>query len=142
MCGSNSVHKMPSAPRLNLGGHPRSEKLPAQTAEERNRSATHQMDMRSHTALSPLSQKAAEDNSVNGSPLEQAAFLQALRHVVATTENVGKKFAEEVRRMHYGDIEARRIRGQASARQAMELLEEGIEVLALPMLPAIKETLQ
>ena len=44
--------------------------------------------------------------------------------------------------MHYGEIEARSIRGQASAREAVELLEEGIEVIPLPMLAALKETLQ
>ena len=68
--------------------------------------------------------------------------MQALRQVVAKTEDVGQRFAEEARRMHYGEVEARDIRGQASVREAVELLEEGIEVLPLPMLPALKETLQ
>ena len=44
--------------------------------------------------------------------------------------------------MHYGEIEARNIRGQASARETVDLLEEGIEIMPLPMLPALKETLQ
>ena len=72
----------------------------------------------------------------------QAAFLNALRQVVAVTEDMGVRFAEEARRMHYGEVEARSIRGQASAREALELLEEGIEILPLPMLAAAKETLQ
>ena len=76
------------------------------------------------------------------SPAAQAAFLKALRHVVATTEDVGERFAIEARRMHYGELEARSIRGQTSAREAVELLEEGIDVMPLPLLPGIKETLQ
>ena len=61
---------------------------------------------------------------------------------MATTEDMGTRFAEEARRMHYGEVEARSIRGRASAREAVELLEEGIEVVPLPMLAAVKETLQ
>lgn len=75
-------------------------------------------------------------------PSEQSAFIKALRHVVTKTEDVGLGFAEEARRMHYGEAKARGIRGQASMREAVELMEEGIEVLPLPMLAALKETLQ
>lgn len=72
----------------------------------------------------------------------QGDFLKALRRLVANTEDVGRRFADEARRMHYGEIEARSIRGQASTREAVELLEEGIEVMPLPMPAALKETLQ
>ena len=74
-------------------------------------------------------------------PAEQADFFNALRDMVKNTENVGQRFAEEARRMHYGEAEARSIRGQTSAREAVELLEEGIAVMPLPMLPSRKETL-
>ena len=76
------------------------------------------------------------------SQAEQAAFLKALRHVVANTEDVGSRFADEARRMHYGEQEARSIRGQTSVREAVELMEEGIDVMPLPLPAAIKETLQ
>ena len=72
----------------------------------------------------------------------QATFLNALRQVIATTEDMGARFAEEARRMHYGEVEARSIRGLASAREAVELLEEGIDVIPLPIPAAFKETLQ
>ena len=72
----------------------------------------------------------------------QATFLNALRQVIATTEDMGARFAEEARRMHYGEVEARSIRGLASAREAVELLEEGIDVIPLPIPSALKETLQ
>ncbi len=60
--------------------------------------------------------------------------------MVANTEDVGDRFADEARAMHYGDMEARSIRGQATPREAIELLQEGIEVLPLPA--SMKETLQ
>jgi hypothetical protein len=72
----------------------------------------------------------------------QARMLQALREVMAQTEDVGERFADQARAMHHGDIEPRQIRGQASPQEALELMEEGVEVIALPMVPAIKETLQ
>ena len=75
-------------------------------------------------------------------PAAQAALLTALRHVMATTEDMGERFAEEARRMHYGEVEARSIRGRASAREAVELLEEGIDVIPLPIPVALNETLQ
>lgn len=78
----------------------------------------------------------------HANPAAQAAFLNALRQAVANTEDVGQRFADEARRMHYGEVQARSIRGQASARETVDLLEEGIEVMPLPMLPALKETLQ
>ena len=72
----------------------------------------------------------------------QAALLNALRRVVAASEDVGQRFADEARRMHYGEVQSRSIRGQASVREAVELLEEGIDVMPLPLSAALKETLQ
>ncbi|MDB5930934.1 MAG: hypothetical protein JWR60_2641 [Polaromonas sp.] len=68
--------------------------------------------------------------------------MATLREAVSRTEDVGQRFAEEARRMHYGEIEARTIRGQATVREAVDLMEEGIEVMPLPMLSVLKETLQ
>ncbi len=55
-----------------------------------------------------------------------------------TAENVGKKFGEEVRKIHYGEAEERGIYGQTSVEEAVELLEEGISILPLPDLPEEK----
>lgn len=76
------------------------------------------------------------------SPEQQAAFIKAVRHVLANTDDVGDRFADQARAMHYGDAEPRSIRGQATQREAVELIEEGIDVMALPMPAALKETLQ
>ena len=62
--------------------------------------------------------------------------LKELRdHLTKNAENVGGKFPEEARKMHYGEIEHRSIYGEASPQEAKELLEEGIEFHPLPVLP-------
>ena len=68
-----------------------------------------------------------------------AQMMQMMReyrkHVDAHSEDVGKSFAEEARKIHYKESEERGIRGQATRDEAMELLEEGIDVHPLPVLP-------
>jgi hypothetical protein len=67
---------------------------------------------------------------------ELRAKLKELRdHIVKNADNVGAQFPSEARKMHYGDIEHRPIFGEASAQEARELVEEGIEVAPLPVLP-------
>jgi hypothetical protein len=134
LCADIGIQKMPSAPRLNFG-------------ERQTRSAD-PSTLEPNTPSAPLPAVADRRNQVSSgkpdgmSPAVQAAFLNALRQVVANTEDVGPQFSEEARRMHYGEVSSRSIRGQASAREVVDLMEEGIEVMPLPMLPALKETLQ
>ena len=137
MCADIAIVKMPSAPRLNFGGHhapaesaaPPSEPLPLGAA-----------DTPQGTNLATTAEEAPAQ--AGPTPEQQAAFFKALRHVVANTEDVGDRFANQARAMHYGDAEPRSIRGQATLREASELIEEGIDVMALPMPAALKETLQ
>ncbi|HOL38286.1 MAG TPA: DUF1178 family protein [Rubrivivax sp.] len=63
----------------------------------------------------------------------QAAWLKAARELMSRTEDVGERFAEEARRIHYGESQQRGIRGQASDEQRESLREEGIETFALPV---------
>ena len=56
--------------------------------------------------------------------------------------SVGDSFADEARKIHYKESPERSIRGQTTLDEAESLREEGIEVLAMPMLPALKNTLQ
>lgn len=67
-----------------------------------------------------------------GTMLAQA--IAALRRMGKDAEDVGARFPEEARKIHYGESEARSIRGAASARELSELLDEGI--MALPLPPA------
>jgi len=115
MCGSGHVTRMPSAPRLNLSG-----------ASERTCSATQQAP----DSLSP------EQRQV------QALWQQLARHVLENTEDVGERFAEEARRIHYQEAPSRGIRGQTSLEEARSLAEEGIEVMSLPLPKVDKGPLQ
>jgi hypothetical protein len=139
MCTDKGIQKMPSAPRLNLGGH--------ETASSASHHSSQQLSAPASTSALASQQNAvasgldvATDGQAGTSLSEQAAFFKALRQVVANTEDVGDRFAHEARAMHYGDSEARSIRGRASPREAVELLHEGIDVLPLPA--QLKETLQ
>ena len=70
---------------------------------------------------------------------EGQAFVAHLREMKAklleNSENVGRGFAEEARRIHYGEAPVRPVHGQATAEEARDLLEEGVDILPLPILP-------
>ena len=72
----------------------------------------------------------------------QALWMQVVRHAIENTDDVGERFAEEARRIHYGETEARGIRGVASTQERQALHEEGIEVMSLPIPPALKGPVQ
>jgi hypothetical protein len=72
----------------------------------------------------------------------QEAWMKMVKHVMANTEDVGQNFAEEARKIHYGESEERNIRGQASVEETKDLLEEGIDVLPLPVPDVLKGGLQ
>jgi hypothetical protein len=69
-------------------------------------------------------------------------LIDSIRQVIASSEDVGDRFAEEARRIHYLETEARNIRGIATAEERDALAEEGIEVLALPIALPPKKSLQ
>lgn len=121
VCASHQVVKRLSAPRLNLSGarDPESAPVPAPNPE------------------------TGTDVTDTPSPAQmQAAWMQMVRHVMANTVDVGDKFAEEARKIHYGETEERQIRGQVSVQETRELLDEGIPVLPLPIPEALKGPLQ
>ena len=94
----------------------------------------------SATVASPPA--AAEVATPASTPLMMAperelrAKLKELRdHIVKNADNVGERFPNEARKMHYGDIEHRPIYGEASPEEARSLIDEGVEVSPLPVLP-------
>jgi hypothetical protein len=72
----------------------------------------------------------------------QTRWMEMVRQVLKNTEDVGEKFADEARRIHYGETPQRGIRGQASADEREALRDEGIEVMPLPIPAGLKDTLQ
>jgi hypothetical protein len=113
LCSDRAVAKLPSAPRLNFG------------------------------AAAPAAAPVAKQEVMNTPDAGlAAAWMQMVRHVLANTEDVGEKFAEEARKIHYGETEERNIRGQASREETESLLEEGIAVMPLPVPKGMKGPLQ
>jgi hypothetical protein len=120
-CGSAQVDKAIMAPRLSTAAKKRGARIetPAATAE-------------APAAPAPPAPVAMI------SPQEQEfrAKLKELRdHLTKNADNVGPKFPEEARKMHYGEIEHRSIYGVATPEEAKELSEEGVEFHPLPPLP-------
>jgi hypothetical protein len=118
VCSATEVSRMPSAPRLNL-------------TSARGEAAPQASD-----ASQAPGQKAQHVQEV------QAQALQFMRELIEKTENVGERFAEEARRIHYNEAPARSIRGVTTPEDAHALLEEGIDVMPLPVPAALKEPLQ
>ena len=112
LCGDTGVTRLPSAPRLNLSGA----RAPAAVARD--------------AAPGAASAVAAPDPVLAEI---KAQWLQVVRQVLDNTEDVGERFPEEARRIHYGETGQRGIRGQASADERAALADEGIEVMALPL---------
>ena len=90
----------------------------------------------------PAPAVAAETATPASTPLMMAherelrVKLRELRdHIVKNADNVGERFPNEARKMHYGDIEHRPIYVEASPEEARSLIDEGVEVSPLPVLP-------
>ena len=77
----------------------------------------------------PAPASTPNDNAVAGIPAE---VIAKLREVVRNTENVGTRFPEEARKIHYEEVPARAIRGQASPEEAQALRDEGIDFAPIP----------
>jgi hypothetical protein len=96
----------------------------------------------SRASAAPSPTASAEVAAPASTPLMMAperelrAKLKELRdHIVKNADNVGERFPNEARKMHYGDIEHRPIYGEASPEEARSLIDEGVEVSPLPVLP-------
>jgi hypothetical protein len=74
-------------------------------------------------------ENAPSHDAVAGLPSD---VIAKLREIVRNTENVGRRFPEEARKIHYNEAPARSIRGQASHNEAQELSDEGIDFSQLP----------
>jgi hypothetical protein len=97
---------------------------------------------RDSAAPAPVAAPSTDVTTPTSTPLMMAqerelrAKLKELRdHIVKNADNVGERFPNEARKMHYGDIEHRPIYGEASPEEARSLIDEGVEVSPLPVLP-------
>ncbi len=119
-CGSAKVEKAIMAPRLSATAKKHGAPIEA---------PGHRQTPSSPAAPAPVAMISPQEQ-------EFRAKLKELRdHLTKNADNVGAKFPEEARKMHYGEIEHRSIYGVASPEEAKELSEEGIEFHPLPLLP-------
>jgi hypothetical protein len=130
-CGSAKVEKALMAPSLGRGAKKRSSDMiavPSAPAEAPAAEAPSQ-NMMSQVAMVPPQVMTPQEQ-------ELRTKLKELReHLIKNSENVGSKFPEVARKMHYGEIEHKSIYGEASPREAKELHEEGVEFHPIPVLP-------
>jgi hypothetical protein len=113
-CGSAKVDKAIMAPRVS-------------TSKKRAKAAE---------APAPVPTENTPVAMISPQEQEFRAKLKELReHMTKNSDNVGTKFPEEARKMHYGETEHRSIYGEATPQDAKEMLEEGIEFHPIPVLP-------
>ena len=112
LCNDTGILRLPSAPRLNVS--------------------------RPQAPAHADSASTAEASS----QAQQAKWLRAVRQVIKNTEDVGERFPEEARRIHYGEAQERAIRGHASPADADALREEGIQVMSVAVPEPFKGPLQ
>lgn len=137
ICDSHEVRRLPSAPRI------------AKHIGRELDAPVSQVDSGSQVMSSVVSPEPTGNSMVLSGQEQhqlqakiQATVMRAMREIMNKTEDVGENFAEEARKIHYREAPERSIRGQATSDETAELREEGIEVVSLPILPALKDTLQ
>lgn len=113
-CGSSSVERVPSASRVNLG-------VPEPKAPP------------THAARTPPTEGKDKDPFA----IAQMLYSRMLDELLVRSEDVGKEFAAEARRIHYDEAPQRPIRGQATPQEHDELVDEGIPILRLPLPPSV-----
>ena len=118
VCGGTSVAKAPMAPRIAKGGGKGGDTGGGQGADKSGES------------------DPSPETYSNSKAVEMRRMLTELRrHVENNSDYVGDKFAEEARKIHYGETEERNIHGEATDDQARELTEEGVKLGLIPWLP-------
>ena len=107
VCGSTTVSKAPMAPSVPRKGTTKS--------SEREKAASQETDQ---------------------AAMVMSALRQLRKSVEENCDYVGTQFAEEARRIHFGEVEKHGIYGEATAEESRELSEEGVEINEIPWLPA------
>jgi hypothetical protein len=125
VCDSTNITRMPSAPRI---------------AKSTSMALTNPNEDIGKTSGEVVALTGNDHSNLEAQV--QAAFLKGMHELMVRSEDVGSSFAEEARKIHYKEAPERSIRGQTTLDEAESLRDEGIEVLAVPLMPAFKNTLQ
>ncbi|MFS8183320.1 DUF1178 family protein [Pseudovibrio denitrificans] len=148
-CDSSEIHKRLMAPNVSTSRSQKKAQVEHQAAKavaaaQAKASEAAVAKEQQPAAAAPVSSEQAVATSASHVDLQKVPekakeLVEALREfrkqVVSNSEYVGDKFAEEARKIHYGESEERGIYGETTPDDAKELLEEGIELMPLPVLP-------
>lgn len=129
VCGHHEVERRPSATRYNRSG------VGSSAPSIRD-------GVKPAPLIEPPQTRGETSDEADAVAQLQAVYIQVVRHVMNSTEDVGDRFADEARRMHQGQEPVRAIRGQTSSDEAQSLRDEGIDVVSLLVPDALKEPLQ
>tara|TARA_R110000868_G_scaffold22354_36_gene91686 strand:- start:2131 stop:2682 length:552 start_codon:yes stop_codon:yes gene_type:complete len=142
-CGTTTVEKAlmtPSVPKksnrtIDSGGE-----NPAQDERDRPSETPSQQRAAAVPTPEPVPMAQSSQEAISAMPAElQGKVLQAMKQwrdkVIANSEHVGSRFAEEARKIHFKEADERPIYGEASADEVEELLEEGVPCAPLPVFP-------
>jgi Uncharacterized protein conserved in bacteria len=134
VCGDTHISKAPMAPRIAKGRG--KEAVPVPEAAPDPDAATQAATQAMVPAPAGAAQPPAGDESRQRFAAEMMRQLTEMRRTVEENcDYVGDRFAEEARRMHYGEIDPRGIYGEASAKEVEELQDEGVTFHRIPWLP-------
>jgi hypothetical protein len=109
ICGDHEIKRLPSNPRIRRASSNASSNAPINTP--------------------------AKTDETGAKADQMGSMLALMRHILEESEDVGERFPEEARRIHYNEAPRRTIRGLATAEDSAELEEEGIMVVSLPIPP-------
>lgn len=146
VCGGTAVRKALMAPNVSTS---RKKAAVAESgsqapADEKNEDLSVEPETADSAQTAVVAQSAKADALATLAIADprQSEIVEVLRKlrdtVIRNTDDVGKGFAEEARKMHYGEAEKRGIRGETSPQEVRELSEDGIDVMPLPALPEDK----
>jgi len=123
LCGSEKVEKALMAPSLGRG-------------TKKGSATSDAIEVPPAPADTPAAEAPSQVAMMSPQEKELRSKLKELReHLTKNSENVGSKFPEVARKMHYGEVEHKSIFGEASPQEAKELHEEGVEFHPIPVLP-------
>jgi len=124
-CGSAEVERVPSAARFNLG------------AQEPRQAAQAKQSKQAEKPAAPAAEKTPQMEGKDAFAIAQMLYSRMLDELFTKSEDVGKEFPSEARKIYYEESKPRAIRGQATQQEHDELVDEGIPVARLPIPPKL-----
>lgn len=131
ICGSGQVRKAIMAPNVSAKSNQRTEKIQAKETWQ-DVPEDSQISISKPLAQEPaVKEEAVPELDSQTAEILNEAMGEMRKHVEENFDNVGADFAEEARKIHYGEVAERPIYGDSTAEEVVELIDEGVDVLPL-----------